>query len=125
MKTFIRLLIVLLFSIWAPSFGTTLNMTAKALNNNKMPVWCITQDVCDFTGDDEHQSLTAQTRLVAITDIIPLVKFDPVGLYGLESIGDMFIFVGFTLYPIVLVVLFWYLLFRLVLGIMKLFRPGW
>lgn len=90
-----------------------------------MPVWCITQDACDFTGDDEHQSLTAQTRLVAITDIIPLVKFDPVGLYGLESIGDMFIFVGFTLYPIVLVVLFWYLLFRLVLGIMTLFRPGW
>ena len=130
MKTFIRLLIAFVFSVWAPAIGSSLNQKALDMNDGHMPVWCITAEACVIDPDDTiHVRLTSQSRDLFFLDIIPVVRGNPLALEGMESVGDLFYFGGFALQPFTELALLGYLLFagleRFLNWLLKPFRPGW
>ena len=126
-KLVIRLLIVLAFGVWSLSFGGNLNATVESANGNKMPVWCINH-VCEFDKDDTvHTALTSATKDVLLADIIPVMRFDPpaLDLDAEESIGDVFIFLGYVLQPLAILTLVGCGLVALYQWLFRYFRPEW
>lgn len=109
-----RIFIALLLGIVLPNFGSRLNIRAEHDNNGPMPVWCITDSISFIITDDpRHTPITKDTKNLFLTDIIPIpmVVHDGIRINNVISIGDFFVFFGYSCYTIGLVLLPCYTIF--------------
>ena len=131
MKIIRRLLIFFLLGLVFPQFGTLLNDNTMDKNHDKMPVWCINYNACNFGDDKEHVAIGSDTREILTSDIFPVyyVSRHSIGIYGLASIGDFFIWTGESLMVFVPIAFLLYLIFIFVkcvgICVIEMFKPGW
>jgi hypothetical protein len=115
--TYKIIFLILLLSFSLPNIGGHLNEYAEHQNGNKMPVWCLTSyitTIVDYTDSRKtHTHLTRNTNDIIITDIIPIILVSRYGVYidNVMSIGDVFIFVGYLLNFVGLILLPSYTIF--------------
>jgi hypothetical protein len=99
--------------------GSITNQTAAHYNGNKMPVICYTKAACDMTDDDSHTPFTKNTQYKILADIIPLQSLYGT-LDGVESIGDVLIFIGWIGQPFLFLTFVGYVLYSIFKGVKKL-----
>jgi hypothetical protein len=105
--------------------GSIMNQVAAHDNGGKMPVVCYTKAACDMTDDTGHTPFNTNTHDKVLADIIPIPNMYG-ELDGVESIGDIFVFVGWAGQPLLALTLVWFVLYSLFKGLNKLFRrPVW
>jgi Family of unknown function (DUF5317) len=102
-----------------PLTGGIMNETAAHYNGNRMPVVCYTKDVCDMTDDSVHTPFTKDTRYKFLSDIIPLIRIDG-RMDGVESIGDVLVFIGWACQPFLFLTFVGYVLYSSFKGVKKL-----
>jgi hypothetical protein len=105
--------------------GSIMNQIVAHDNGGKMPVVCYTKSACDMTDDNVHTPLTRNTHDKVLADIIPLPNIYG-ELDGVESIGDVLVFVGWAGQPFLFLKFIGFVLYSIFKGLSKLFRrPVW
>jgi hypothetical protein len=96
-----------------------MNQTSAYHNGGKMPVVCYTKSACDMTDDNMHTPLTRNTHDKVLADIIPLPNIHG-ELDGVESIGDVLVFIGWACQPFLFLTFVGYVLYSSFKGVKKL-----
>jgi hypothetical protein len=118
-RTCARFFTLWILAIFLSLAGSIMNQTAAHYNGNKMPVVCYTTSVCDMTDDNVHIPFTKDTQYKFLSDIIPLMRIDGM-MDGVESIGDVFVFIGWVAQPFLFLTFVGYVLYSIFKGLKKL-----